>query len=189
MTKAWLLSQEPVVEPGVPAAAARRALRSDANVDHRAWGAPIVGKTPARNVQRFYGADPQNEHQRVIQERRKNCLGLVMFRTHRDAQSGKLNPKGKGARGPCAFCAKPLTNVWCAGCHTWLCGPHVEIQSDLRCNVIVNTVRSPFTGTQKTVCFRNSCWHEWHAVAYNKQFELAAASTSRSEDTQRVLFR
>ena len=183
MGRAWRLSAEASVPPQSAAInAPRRALRSTANVDQREWGAAAVGNTPARNVRTFYEADPKNINQKAVHERRKNCRGLVMFRTFRD-KSGQVHPKGAGARGACAFCKKPLTNVWCAGCHTWLCGPHIELSSELGSSMIVNTITNPFTGIQKQICFRNSCWHEWHKFAYESQ----SANPVNSTGAQRTL--
>jgi hypothetical protein len=187
MSEAWSLSTEagPQLTAGVLNTPRRRALRSTANVDHRKWGAAITGKTPAQNVKGFYESDPLNEEQKKIQERRKACMGLVMFRTHRDS-SGVVNPKGKGARGACGFCKKPLTNVWCAGCHTWLCGPHIQLSSELGSSIILNAVTNPVTGVQTQICCRNSCWHEWHKFAYEKQCGSSASSVSTSS-TRRSL--
>jgi hypothetical protein len=179
MSEAWSVSTTEVVPPPmVVSSIARRALRSTMNVDHTRWGADVVGKTPARNVKAFYESDPLNEDQRIIQERRKACMGLVMFRTHRDS-NGEVNTKGKGARGACGFCKKPLTNVWCAGCHTWLCGPHIELAPELGSGIILNAIANPITGLQKRICCRNSCWHEWHKFAYEKQCAPVTTSTAQ----------
>eukprot|EP00978_Attheya_sp_CCMP212_P011481 scaffold28323_cov49-Attheya_sp.AAC.1 len=182
MSEAWSVSTE-VVLPVVVSNITRRALRSTVNVDHTRWGAAVVGKTPARNVKSFYESDPLNEEQRIIQERRKACMGLVMFRTHQDS-SGTVNPKGKGARGACGFCKKPLTNVWCAGCHTWLCGPHIELSSEKGSSTILNAIANPITitGIQTQIYCRNSCWHDWHKFAYEKQF-VSAVNTSSAQRT------
>jgi hypothetical protein len=179
MGKAWKLPAAIPQAASAINAPTRRALRSTRNVDQREqWGAAPVGTTPARKVQTFYESDPKNAKQAAIHERRKNCTGIVTYRTHWDKASGDVNAKGKGARGSCANCNKPLTNVWCAGCHTWLCGPHVPLQSELGSATILNTIINPVTGVESHVCFRNSCWHEWHKHALESQQHMRPSSSS-----------
>jgi hypothetical protein len=179
MGKAWKLPAAIPQAASAINAPTRRALRSTRNVDQREqWGAAPVGTTPARNVRTFYNSDPKNDRQAAIHERRKNCTGIVTYRTHWDKASGDVNAKGKGARGSCANCNKPLTNVWCAGCHTWLCGPHVPLQSELGSATILNTIINPVTGVESHVCFRNSCWHEWHKHALESQQHMRPSSSS-----------
>jgi hypothetical protein len=163
-----------------------RSTRSNADLKPALWGNPKIGFTPMKKVRAFYSKSirqlsaPEIE----IKNRREDCAGLPLYRVYKDPNSGEIVQKGKGSRGKCARCGA-ITQMWCGICHTWLCGPHVEMKG---ASLVDNEDRkfifkllagdSSLLGSGRLmddcgiVC-RNSCWHEWHATGYERLSEKA----------------
>jgi len=115
----------------------------------------ITGKSPKRNVRKFYddAAGSNNEDKKILNTRRVNCTGNPIFRLNYDSEKKKINMKGKGSRNSCAVCSKD-TNVYCTGCHVWLCGPHVGRPDSSGRDVVICLASQVY-------CL-NTCWSTHH---------------------------
>jgi hypothetical protein len=163
--------------PNILLSQATRATRSNANLQPTLWGNPKIGFTPVKNVKSFYSKASFNQVELEIKDRRTNCMGLPLYRVFKDPVSGEVRQKGKGSRGKCARCSG-TTQMWCGICHTWLCGPHVEMKNDedesskyifklLAGEAGLFRSSSRLSDDSGIVC-RNSCWHEWHNQGYKR---------------------
>lgn len=113
----------------------------------------ITDLSPKRNVKKFYDTPGDSEKNMII-TRRLECPGNPIFRVYYNDTKKEIDPKGKGSRSSCALCSRH-TNVYCAICHVWLCGPHID--------------REDSTGRSVVLCLKyqevygyNTCWNTWH---------------------------